>query len=210
MNIKRIVAGAYAVNCYIVYNDDKKGFIIDPGGDYDDILKFIKQENITLEFILLTHGHGDHIGAVNNLISDFNIPLYACEKEKSLLNDPIINLSKSIPPFKPIQLVADNWIKDSDIINFYDLKLKIIETPGHTVGSICILVGSTMFTGDTLFRMSIGRSDLPTGSYDEIINSVKKLYNYDDNIRVLPGHGPETILKFEKENNPFMKNIKVK
>lgn len=210
MNIKRIVAGAYAVNCYIVYNDDKKGFIIDPGGDYDDILKFIKQENITLEFILLTHGHGDHIGAVNNLISDFNIPLYACEKEKSLLNDPIINLSKSIPPFKPIQLVADNWIKDSDIINFYDLKLKIIETPGHTVGSICILVGSTMFTGDTLFRMSIGRSDLPTGSYDDIINSVKKLYNYDDNIRVLPGHGPETILKFEKENNPFMKNIKVK
>lgn len=208
MNIKRIVAGVYAVNCYIVYNDDKKGFIIDPGGDYDEILKFIKEENISLEFILLTHGHGDHIGAVNNLISDFKIPLYACEKEKDLLNDPIVNLSKSIPPFKPIQLVADNWIKDSDIINFNDLKLKIIETPGHTVGSICILIGSTMFTGDTLFRMSIGRSDLPTGSYDEIINSVKKLYNYDDNIRILPGHGAETILKFEKENNPFMKNIK--
>lgn len=208
MNIKRIVAGVYAVNCYIVYNDDKKGFIIDPGGDYDEILKFIKEENISLEFILLTHGHGDHIGAVNNLISDFKIPLYACEKEKDLLNDPIVNLSKSIPPFKPIQLVADNWIKDSDIINFNDLKLKIIETPGHTVGSICILIGSTMFTGDTLFRMSIGRSDLPTGSYDEIINSIKKLYNYDDNIRILPGHGAETILKFEKENNPFMKNIK--
>lgn len=209
MNIKRIVVGAYAVNCYIVYTDEKKGFIIDPGGDYDDILKFIKEEDILLEFILLTHGHGDHIGAVKNLINDFNLPLYVCEKEKSLLNDPIINLSKSIPPFKPIQLVADVWLKDEEIIDFHGTKLKIIYTPGHTVGSICIVMDKNIFTGDTLFRMSIGRSDFYTGNYDEIMKSIKKLYTYDDDLRVLPGHGSESVLKFEKEHNPFMKNIKI-
>ncbi|EGV09013.1 metallo-beta-lactamase domain protein [Parvimonas sp. oral taxon 393 str. F0440] len=82
-----------------------------------------------------------------------------------------------------------------------------METPGHTVGSICILMGNVMFSGDTLFRMSIGRSDLPTGSFDEIINSIKKLYDLKKDYRVLPGHGAESNLRFEKENNPFMKNM---
>lgn len=207
MNIKRIVVGVYAVNCYIVYNDEKKGFIVDPGGDYDDIINFINSENIELEFILLTHGHGDHIGAVKKLKENLNLEIYACEKEKNLLEDSIINLSKSIPPFKPIKLISDIWLKDGDKINFHGIELNVIETPGHTEGSICILMGNTMFTGDTLFKMSVGRSDLPTGSCDEIINSVKKLYFYDDEIRILPGHGAESLLKFEKENNPFMKNI---
>lgn len=209
MNIKRIVTGVYACNCYVVYNNEKNGFIIDPGGDYDDILKFITDEKINLEFILLTHGHADHIGAVKNLLNDFNLPIYACEDEKNLLSDPISNLSKSIPPFKPIELHQDVLLKDEEEILFYDTKLKIIKTPGHTEGSICIIMDKTMFTGDTLFRMSIGRSDMPSGSYEKIIKSIKKLYSLDDDLRVLPGHGAESVLKFEKENNPFMKNLSI-
>ena len=207
MNIKRVVAGVYAVNCYIVSNDNKKGFIIDPGGDSDDIIKFIDEENVNLEFILLTHGHGDHIGAVSIIKEKYKLPLYVSVKEKDLLKDPVANLSKSIPPFREIELVADKWLYDGEVIDFYGEKLYIMETPGHTVGSICILMGNVMFSGDTLFRMSIGRSDLPTGSFDEIINSIKKLYDLKKDYRVLPGHGAESNLRFEKENNPFMKNM---
>ncbi|WP_311526228.1 MBL fold metallo-hydrolase, partial [uncultured Parvimonas sp.] len=188
MNIKRIVVGVYAVNCYIVYNDDKKGFIIDPGGDSDDIFKFVDEEKIDLEFILLTHGHGDHIGAVKLVKEKYDLPIYASIKEKNLLKDPIVNLSKSIPPFKQIELVADKWLSDEEIIDFYGESLEIIETPGHTVGSICILMGDVMFSGDTLFRMSIGRSDLATGSFEEIHNSIKKLYSLKKDYRVLLGH----------------------
>lgn len=208
MNIKRIVVGVYAVNCYIVYNDNKKGFIIDPGGDSDDIIKFVEGENIKLEFILLTHGHADHIGAVNIIKEKYNLPIYASIKEKDLLNNSIMNLSKSIPPYKGIELIADRWLYDEELIDFYGDKIYIMETPGHTIGSVCILVGDAMFSGDTLFRLSIGRSDLPTSSFDEIINSIKKLYNLKKDYRVLPGHGAESSLEFEKENNPFMKNLK--
>lgn len=207
MNIKRIVVGVYAVNCYIVYNDNKKGFIVDPGGDSDDIFKFIEEENIDLDFILLTHGHADHIGAVNIIKEKYNLPIYAGIKEKDLLINPTINLSKSIPPFKPIELTADRWLYDGEEIDFYGEKLYIMETPGHTIGSICILMDGVIFSGDTLFRMSIGRSDLPTGSFDEIINSVKKLYDLKKDYRILPGHGAESNLQFERENNPFMKNM---
>ncbi|WP_313960705.1 MBL fold metallo-hydrolase [uncultured Parvimonas sp.] len=207
MNIKRIVVGVYAVNCYIVYNDNKNGFIVDPGGDSDDIIKFVDEEKINLEFILLTHGHADHIGAAKIIKEKYNLPIYASIKEKELLKDSIINLSKSIPPFKGIELKADKWLYDEEIIDFHGEKLSIMETPGHTVGSICILMDSVLLSGDTLFRMSIGRSDLATGSFDEIINSVKKLYNLKKDYRVLPGHGAESTLQFEKENNPFMKNM---
>ena len=207
MNIKRIVVGVYAVNCYIVYNDNKNGFIVDPGGDSDDIIKFIDEEKIKLKFILLTHGHADHIGAVKIIKEKYNLSIYASIKEKDLLEDPILNLSKSIPPFKDIELIADRWLYDEEIIDFYGEKLYIMETPGHTIGSICILMDGVIFSGDTLFRMSIGRSDLPTGSFDEIINSIKKLYDLKKDYRVLPGHGAESNLQFERENNPFMKNM---
>lgn len=207
MNIKRIVVGVYAVNCYIVYNDNKNGFIVDPGGDSDDIIKFVDKENIKLEFILLTHGHADHIGAVKIIKEKYDLPIYTSINEKDLLEDPILNLSKSIPPFKDIELIADRWLYDEEIIDFYGEKLYIMETPGHTIGSICILMDGVIFSGDTLFRMSIGRSDLPTGSFDEIINSVKKIYNLKKDYRVLPGHGAESNLQFERENNPFMKNM---
>ena len=109
MKIKRIVVGVYSVNCYIVYNSNGDGFIVDPGGDFDDITKFITENNITPKFILLTHGHGDHIGAVNQVKELYNIPVFAPLKEKELLMDSTINLSKSIPPFKPIRLSADRW-----------------------------------------------------------------------------------------------------
>ena len=156
---------------------------------------------------MLTHGHADHIGAVKIIKEKYNLSIYASIKEKDLLKDPIINLSKSIPPFKDIELIADRWLYDEEVIDFYGEKLYIMETPGHTIGSICICMDGVVFSGDTLFRMSIGRSDLPTGSFDEIINSVKKLYNLKKDYRILPGHGAESNLQFERENNPFMKNM---
>ena len=209
MKIKRIVVGVYSVNCYIVYNSNGDGFIVDPGGDFDDITKFITENNITPKFILLTHGHRDHIGAVNQVKELYNIPVFAPLKEKELLMDSTINLSKSIPPFKPIRLSADRWLNDGEEIDFYENKMKIIDTPGHTSGSISILMDDVIFTGDTLFNMSIGRTDLPTGSIEDMQNSLKKLYKLNDDLKVLPGHGAESIMKYEKENNPFLKKINI-
>lgn len=206
MEIKRIVVGVYAVNCYIVYNEEKRGFIVDPGGDSEDIIAFLDKEGIDLEFILLTHGHGDHIGAVGDLQDKYELPIVISEKEVELLGDKLMNLSSSIPPYKGFEFKADRLLKDEEEFDFYGSKLKIMETPGHTIGSICIIMDDVIFSGDTLFKSSVGRSDLPTGSHTDIINSVKKLKNLDGDYRVLPGHGAETTLETERNYNPFMKN----
>lgn len=205
MNIKKIVVGVYAVNCYIVYNEENKGFIVDPGGSSEDIIKFLEDEKIIPEFIVLTHGHGDHIGAINDLKEIYNIPIYASEKEVELLADNVMNLSSSIPPYKPFEFKADKLLKDEEILNFYGTDLKIIETPGHTVGSICIIMENVIFSGDTLFKSSVGRSDLPTGNPMDISASMKKLKNLDGDFRVLCGHGAETTLQVERDYNPFMR-----
>lgn len=205
MNIKKIVVGVYAVNCYIVYNEENKGFIVDPGGSSEDIIKFLEDEKIIPEFIVLTHGHGDHIGAINDLKEIYNIPIYASEKEVELLADNVMNLSSSIPPYKPFEFKADKLLKDEEILNFYGTDLKIIETPGHTAGSICIIMENVIFSGDTLFKSSVGRSDLPTGNPMDISASMKKLKNLDGDFRVLCGHGAETTLQVERDYNPFMR-----
>lgn len=205
MEIKRIVVGVYSVNCYIAYNEENKGFIVDPGGSSEDIIKFLEDEKIFPEFILLTHGHGDHIGAINELKEKYNIPIYVSEKEEELLGDNVMNLSSSIPPYKPFEFKADKLLKDGEIIDFYGTELKVMETPGHTSGSICIFMENIIFSGDTLFKSSVGRSDLPTGSPMDIVASMRKLKKLDEDYRVLPGHGAETTLEIEKLNNPFMK-----
>lgn len=205
MEIKRIVVGVYAVNCYIAYNEEKKGFIVDPGGSSEDIIKFLEDENITPEFIILTHGHGDHIGAIKDLKDKYELPVYASEKEEELLGDNVMNLSSSIPPFKACEFKADRLLKDEEKLDFHGVELKIMETPGHTAGSICIFMEDVIFSGDTLFKSSVGRSDLATGSPFDMADSMKKLKKVEGEYRVLSGHGAETTLETEKTYNPFMK-----
>ncbi|MDO5718477.1 MAG: MBL fold metallo-hydrolase [Tissierellia bacterium] len=203
MNIFRMMAGIYAANCLLVYDDSSKdSFVVDPGGNFDDIVDNIGKLNLNPRFILLTHGHGDHIGAVNELKSKYNIPVICHEDEKKLLADSSINLSHQMP-MKDIEIIPDDTFKDGDIIG-NDFPIEVIHTPGHTAGSCCFLLENYLITGDTIFRGSIGRTDLPTSNYDEIVESIKnKILVLDDGLRIFPGHGAETTMAFERDNNPY-------
>lgn len=201
MKIKRIPAGMYAANCYILIDEESQlGCIVDPGGDEDFIIKHVENSNINVKFILLTHGHLDHVGAVNSLKEKYNIPVYINVKDKVLMED-----RENV--FGPMwnETSEDSELADGDIIELGDLKIKCIETPGHTPGGMCFAVENVVFTGDTLFHGSIGRTDFPGGDYKQLINSIKtKLMILPDDTVVLPGHESESSIKFEREHNPFL------
>ncbi len=199
MRIKKIVVGPIDVNCYVVITD-KDLYVIDPGGDADQIISQIKKENRPLDAILLTHGHIDHIAAVKEVSEAFdNAPVYLHKEGYDLYLSP----SNSMMPFFPP--VVDPVIPVSDI----ETKgFEIIHTPGHSQGSVCFyfMDDGILFSGDTLFCESIGRTDLPGGNYNKILNSIKeKLFVLPENTKVYPGHGSSSLMKNEKKYNPFLK-----
>lgn len=206
MKIKRIPAGIYAANCYVIYCEEtKKSIVVDPGGDVDDILKVVKENELDVQYIILTHGHGDHIGGVEELRSKLKAVVLIHEGDLELLKDGSKNLS-SMMATGTIEINPDKFVKDGDIIKFGKLEAKVIHTPGHTLGGICLLIGNYLISGDTLFQGSIGRTDLLGGDYETIINSIKnKLLILSEDTIVLPGHGGETSIKREKLSNPFLR-----
>lgn len=173
MEVYRMMAGVYAANCYIVYDENKNGFIVDPGGDFSDIDASLNDLGVHLKFILLTHGHGDHIGAVKPFIEKYKIPIYASALEKELLANPEINLTKRMPSAE-ISITDYIEVNDGDVIENSGFSIEVFMTPGHTAGSVCYKAEDNLFTGDTLFMGSIGRSDLPTSSTDDLMLSLKE------------------------------------
>lgn len=206
MKILRIPAGVYAANCYIVFSEaTKSGIIVDPGGDVVELNKIINDNKIELKYIVLTHGHGDHIGGVQDMKNKYNIPLLIHEADAEMLKDGDINLSTTMA-MGSIELVPDSTLKDRDEILFGDLKAIVIHTPGHTKGGICLKINDHLITGDTLFKGSIGRTDLFGGSYEDLIEAIKfKLMVLPEDTVVLPGHGQPSTLRQEKASNPFLK-----
>lgn len=206
MIVKRIPAGIYAANCYILYSEkEREGIIVDPGGDVEDIVKFVKENDIDIKNIVLTHGHGDHIGGVKELKDELQVDLLIHEADVEMLKDDNKNLS-SIMAIGSIEISPDGFLSDGDIVEFGDVKLSVIHTPGHTLGGICLFADDKLISGDTLFKGSIGRTDLEGGDYESILNSIReKLLVLPDHTIVYPGHGPETTIEYEKNNNPFLK-----
>ena len=202
MKIQRILTSPYAENCYVISDDNGVGVVIDPGCGAEDILIQLQQMGVKPVAILLTHGHFDHVESVNYLKDKYNLSVYANIYEKGILSD-----ASKIYVFGGAgeAVKVDNWVSDDDEICFGQLKFKVLYTPGHTVGSCCYLIEDTLFAGDTLFCESIGRCDLPGGSFETIDRSIKtKIYTLDDNVIVYPGHGMATDVGHEKKFNPFV------
>lgn len=206
MKVIRMPAGIYAANCYIIYSENTKdGIIVDPGGDAEEILRTIEDKNLNINYIVLTHGHGDHIGGVVELINTLKIPLLIHKDDVNMIADAKMNLS-NIMSIGSIELNPDKVLNHGDIIRFGDIEARVIHTPGHTLGGICLKIGDNLITGDTLFQGSIGRTDLEGGDYDTIIGSIKEnLLILPENTIVWPGHGAETTIGSEKRNNPFLR-----
>ena len=199
MEIKTFTSGPFQVNSYLIKLENE-AIVIDPFQS-KDILK----ETKNIKYIILTHGHIDHILAVNEIKEKTNAKIAIHKEDLKLLNNENENMSISFN-VKLKQIIPDILLEDNQVLELKNKKLKIIHTPGHTQGSISILTENNLFSGDTLFKDSIGRTDLPTGNLDQEINSIKtKLLPLSDNTIVYPGHGEITTLKQEKENNPFLK-----
>lgn len=201
MELKRIPAGVYAANCYIIMDEEtKEALIMDPGGDEEDIIEAADNLGAGVKYIVLTHGHIDHTGAVITLKKRYNVPVYIHAKDEELILKRtfmfgVLDSSKG----------ADGNLKDGDILTLGNMEVKCIETPGHTPGGVCFLVENNLFTGDTLFSGSIGRTDLTGGDFDTIISSIKeKLMVLDSGVVVYPGHGPSSTIGREKQSNPFL------
>lgn len=201
---KTIQVGALETNCYIIFNEENSAIIIDPGGEGEKISLFIEEKKLRPLMIINTHGHADHCGANKFLKEKYSIPILLHTDDTGILNSFenkfIFPLMGGTPSPSP-----DRLLKDGDLIEFGKTSLKIIHTPGHTPGSISIFINGILFSGDLIFSGSVGRTDLPGGSWTQLINSIKsKILTLPDETIILPGHGLSTTVGEERENNPFI------
>ena len=205
MKIRNFTDMYMGANSYLVIDDKQNCVIIDAGVYSEGLVKAVQLDELTVHWLVLTHGHGDHIGGVETYLKTFEgCKLAAGIGEKPMLNDSSLNMTEVIFG-SAISLEADKYLEDGEELTAGDLTLKCIATPGHTPGGICILIENALFSGDTLFQGSIGRTDFPGGSYETLISSIKeKLFILPDEINVYPGHMGTTNIGFEKKHNPFI------
>ncbi len=199
MTIHTLPLGFLQANCYIVAEHDRC-IAIDPGGEAEKVLALLKKEGLTLDGIFLTHGHFDHVGAVEDLAKAAGCPVYLHAGD----NMGDVTMGQFFPLLS-VQLPDLRYWEDGDVIFAGNLCISVLETPGHTQGSVCLAIGNDLFTGDTLFQNSIGRTDLPGGDMAAMRQSLGILKNLDKNYTVYPGHGPKTTLDREKRVNPYMR-----
>ena len=205
MRIETIMVGQMGTNCYLVWDEEsKRGFLVDPGEQADKIIRVCSRYEIKPEAILLTHGHFDHIGGAAELKKASGAKVYALAEEKKVCRTPELNLSAQMPPVVTIE--ADEWLTDGQTVETAGISFQVIATPGHTVGGCCYYCkeGGFLFSGDTLFEESVGRTDFPTGSMSSLVRSVKeKLFVLPEDTKVYPGHGDITTIGREKQYNPY-------
>ncbi len=200
MIVKRLVVGMWRANCYIVGSEtNKQGLIIDPGDAADDILRAIKASGLDIKVLAATHGHIDHIGAIGRIKKATGAQVVIHEEDATALQgDGRFFWGMAYGP----PLYPDRMLKEGDTIDVADLHFKVINTPGHTYGGICLYGHGALFTGDTLFRRSIGSSGIGTGTYSQLIDSiVKKLMVLPPDTIVYPGHGSQTTIGDELKTN---------
>lgn len=205
LNVDVFKVSPLETNCYLIMDQTTKASaIIDPGGissDLDNKLKEIGKDSV--KYILLTHGHFDHIRKANRYRKLTGAQIMIGIKESEFTKNRDLNLcSINMPPFE-----ANRLLKDGDIINLGQIEIRVVSTPGHTIGGVCYVVENYIFSGDTIMKHSIGRSDLKTGNFNQLKESIKKIAAMKDNYKIYPGHGDSTSLQDEKENNIYFKRL---
>ena len=208
LNIEKLVVGSFSTNCYILFsNESKTAVIIDPGAEVSVIIAALARLERRPSLILITHGHGDHIGGLTELKEKYpDVKVGIGQEEDGLLRDPERNLSCFLE--KPITFPgADLLLKDGETFSEAGLDFKVITTPGHTQGGVSYLVNKeALFCGDTLFYLSVGRTDFPGGDYFALMSSIKeKILVLPKTVKVYPGHGPYTTVGIETLENHYLK-----
>ena len=194
MNVKKLALGAYQTNCYLLFEGDK-AVVIDPGYEADTILRALDTLGMSLEAILLTHGHFDHVGAVKELVAETGCDVYIHAAESTM--PPMVTAG-------PLYF-THTYDEGDSVCPIAGLELTVLHTPGHTPGSVCLLMGNEMFSGDTLFACSFGRTDLPGGDPRKMMESLRRLASLEAEYHVHPGHGSSTTLSAEKRCNPYLR-----
>lgn len=194
MNIRRLPVGPIGTNCYIFTDDTGHGAVVDPGAEGARILASLRELDVTVDAIFLTHAHFDHTGGVEALRNALRCPVYLHPGDKALLGDELMPAVGETVDYD-----------DGDAVQVGDILVRVLHTPGHTPGGVTLLAGDALFTGDTLFQGSMGRTDLPGGSYGFLMASLKKLGGLEGNFQVLPGHEGTSTLDEERKSNYYLR-----
>ena len=206
MKVEKFVTGIISTNCYLVINEDtKQAVVIDPAACPSYLMSHIKSEELKVEAILLTHGHFDHIMGIDGFLSEFDVPVYVHEDDADAMEDPVLNQSSTYT--SGYTFGKARYLRDRQTLELAGYTFQVIHTPGHTKGGCCYYVASegVLFSGDTLFQNSVGRTDFVNSSTSDLVHSVReKLFLLPDDTMVYPGHMGETKIGHEKKYNPYV------
>lgn len=204
MKVTTIPVGALAENCYIISTEKNNAVTVDCGAEPKKLLSFLKENGLTLKKILLTHGHFDHIGAVEELAQKTGAEVYIHSLDVPMLSDDTLSLAEMVG-IKCTPVTSYITVKEGDVITLDELEFRVMHTAGHTKGGVTYVCNDCIFSGDTLFCGEVGRTDFPGGSYPEIIASVAKISELEGDYKVYPGHGEASTLSAERATNPYIK-----
>lgn len=206
LRVEEYNVGDIGTNCYFIVNvDTKEMLVIDPGGDGEDLVRRIRENGYQPKAVLLTHGHYDHAHHARQVADALQIPVIACEAERETLEDPGLNLSPMFGHRETYR--ADQYVKDGEVLSLAGFEIRVLFTPGHTVGGCCYYFegNKVLASGDSLFCGSIGRTDFPRGSMSALVRSIKeKLLVLPGDTEVLPGHDMRTTIGHERQYNPYL------
>ena len=209
LKVQSFVLGPIMTNAYLIWDEETRhGVVVDPGAEPEQLISSIKDEQLTVEAILLTHAHFDHIGGVEDVRKVTGAPVYLHEREASWLTNPTENGSAMFGEHVRAES-ADILLTGDEVPTFAEREVKVLHTPGHSPGSVSYYweEAQLLVSGDVLFQGSIGRTDLPGGDYDTLMASLRRVIELPEVTRVLPGHGPETTIEQEQMANPFISGL---